>query len=69
MDHIHLRNMWVRIYLTEYVEQKRFKQEDAVPVLLEYLASDRPKTRKPLCPCWGTKRHPERQRVRWENGV
>jgi len=46
MDHIHLSNMWVRIYLTEYVEQKRFKQEDAVPVLLEYLASDRPKTRK-----------------------
>jgi len=46
MDHIHLRNMWVRIYLTEYVEQGRFKEVDAVPVLLEYLASERPDTRK-----------------------
>ena len=46
MNHIHLKNMWVRIYLTEYIEQKRFKEEDAVPVLLEYLASDLPETRK-----------------------
>jgi HEAT repeat protein len=46
MDHIHLKNMWVRIYLTEYVEQGRFKEEDAVPVLLEYLTNDRSETRK-----------------------
>ena len=44
MDHIHIKNIWIRILAQQMVE--RLDDEEAAPVLLEFLESEHEDTRK-----------------------